>query len=111
MKRIGFVFGFFVLDPIVRGETFFLGLIHRFEDMENGNFNFTIQNERVAFSPETVCPIFLYMENGQGVRGCIRINRIEPVTDELVNGVLYHRNAKVYFDLKYRKTQVNKDIF
>lgn len=40
-----------------------------------------------------------------------RINRIEPVTDELVNGVLYHRNAKVYFDLKYRKTQVNKDIF
>ena len=82
-----------------------------FEDMENGDFNFTIQNERVAFSPETVCPIFLYMENGHGVRGCIRINRIEPVTDELVNGVLYHRNAKVYFDLKYRKTQVNKDIF
>ena len=82
-----------------------------FENMENDDFNFTIQNERVAFSPETVCPIFLYMENGHGVRGCIRINRIEPVTDELVNGVLYHRNAKVYFDLKYRKTQVNKDIF
>ena len=82
-----------------------------FENMENDDFNFTIQNERVAFSPETVCPIFLYMENGHGIRGCIRINRIEPVTDELVNGVLYHRNAKVYFDLKYRKTQVNKDIF
>lgn len=83
-----------------------------FENIESGeDFDFTMQEERCAFSPEAVCPIFLYMENGHGVRGCIRINRIEPVKDEVVNGVLFHRNPQVYFDLKYRKTQVNQDIF
>jgi hypothetical protein len=35
VKTTGFVFRFFVLDPIVRWGTF-LGSIHRFEDMENG---------------------------------------------------------------------------
>lgn len=74
------------------------------------DFVIDFEEALVSIPVTTSMPCFLWVQTGNGLRGCIRVREIRPESSETVNGITYQVNPSIVVDMKFPRSYSEQKI-